>query len=69
VSAPAEGGKANAALIRLLAKTWRLPKTAFTITAGPKSRRKTLFIEGEREVFLEKVKRWLEKYPRAAPWF
>ncbi len=67
VTAAAEGGKANAALIKLLAKTWRLPKTLFKITAGPRSRRKTLLIEGDAEILLEKVKRWVEKHPKAAP--
>ncbi len=66
VTAAAEGGKANAALIKLLAKTWRLPKTAFKITAGPASRRKTLFIEGDTEILLENIKRWLEQHPKAA---
>ena len=30
VTAPAEDGKANAAVIELLAETWRLPKSAFS---------------------------------------
>lgn len=46
VAAPAEGGKANAALIKLLAKEWRLPKSAFEIAAGAGGRRKTLFVHG-----------------------
>ncbi len=35
-SAP-EGGKANAALIKLLAKAWRLPKGALKVVAGAKA--------------------------------
>ena len=34
VTAAPENGKANAALIKLLAKAWKLPKTALTVTAG-----------------------------------
>lgn len=41
-----EKGKANAALIRLLAKTWRLPKSAITVARGAADRNKTLRIEG-----------------------
>jgi len=46
VTAPAEGGKANAALIKLLAKEWRLPKSAFQIAAGAGGRRKTVLVHG-----------------------
>ena len=36
VTAPAEDGKANAAVIELLAETWRLPKSsAGKVTAAP----------------------------------
>ena len=45
--APAEGGKANAALIKLLAKAWRVPKGAISLVAGASSRTKTLEIEGD----------------------
>ena len=49
VTAAAEDGKANAALIALLAKRWKLPKSAITITAGTTDRRKLLFIEADAE--------------------
>jgi uncharacterized protein YggU (UPF0235/DUF167 family) len=38
VTAPAEDGRANAAVIDLLAGTWRLPKSAFAVTRGATSR-------------------------------
>ena len=41
-----EKGKANAALIRLLAKTWRLPKSAISVVRGATDRNKILRIEG-----------------------
>jgi uncharacterized protein YggU (UPF0235/DUF167 family) len=44
VTAVAAGGEANAALVKLLAKRWRLPASAFTITAGMTGRRKTIEI-------------------------
>lgn len=55
VSAPPEGGKANKALVALLAKALRLPKTSIEIVAGETSRMKNLRIAIEPEVFLEKI--------------
>jgi len=46
VTAAPEGGKANAAVIKLLSKHWRLPASAFEITAGAAARDKTLTIHG-----------------------
>jgi uncharacterized protein len=46
VSAPAEAGKANAALIRLLAKRWRMPQGALEVVSGAGARRKVLHIHG-----------------------
>ena len=57
VTAVPEGGKANAALIKLLAKTWKLPKTALSVESGATSRRKTIRIEGGDETLLQKLKK------------
>jgi hypothetical protein len=40
VTAKAEGGEANRAVVRLLAKSWRVAPTAFELTAGQRSRLK-----------------------------
>jgi hypothetical protein len=42
VAAPAEGGRANRAVVQLLAKSWRIAPTAFELTAGERSRLKRL---------------------------
>ena len=47
VTAAPEGGKANKAVIALLAKTWRVPKTSITVAAGASARRKTVLVAGE----------------------
>ncbi len=47
VTAPPEGGKANQAVIALLAKAWRQPKGSFRITAGAGARRKRLHVAGD----------------------
>jgi len=50
VAAPPLEGAANAALIKLVAKSLGLPKSAVTITAGDTSRIKALEIAGDPKV-------------------
>jgi len=47
VRAIPDKGKANQALIKLLSKSFRLPKTSFGITSGSRSRPKTVKISGD----------------------
>ncbi|HIJ61802.1 MAG TPA: DUF167 domain-containing protein [Rhodospirillaceae bacterium] len=47
VTAVPEAGKANAALIALLAKSWRMAKRDFEIVAGATDRRKTVVVATE----------------------
>ena len=54
-----EGGKANAAVVRLLAKAWKLPKGALRVTAGAKDRRKTLLVAGDPDVLAPRLRAWL----------
>ncbi len=54
-----EGGKANAALIKLLAKAWKLPKGALKVVAGAKNRRKTLLVEGDPAELAPRLETWL----------
>ncbi len=56
VTAAPEGGKANAAVIRLLSKEWRLPRGAFTITRGAGARRKTLHVAGAPDTLLARIR-------------
>ena len=42
LTARAHDGEANKALVELVAKTFRIPKTSIAITSGAKSRQKTL---------------------------
>ena len=61
VTAPPERGKANAAVVKLLSRAWRLPKTSFSIAAGAADRRKALFIEGEPQQLTQHLNQWREK--------
>ncbi len=55
VTQPPAEGRANKALIKLLAKSWGLPKTAISVKRGARDRRKTLFIEGDPEYLFERM--------------
>ena len=59
VTAPPESGKANDAVIALLAKAWRLPKRDFSIASGAASRRKVLQVAGDPAVLLPLLRRSL----------
>ena len=56
---PAVDGKANEALLRLLAKTLGVPKTAITITRGIRGRNKVIFVRADSlpEPYLSGAKR------------
>jgi uncharacterized protein YggU (UPF0235/DUF167 family) len=58
VTAPPEKGKANAALVALLAKAWRLPKSALAIQAGASGRRKSVTIAGDPQELLKRLTDW-----------
>lgn len=61
VAAPAEDGKANRALLRLLAREWRLPASRLAIVAGARSRNKTVALAGDPRELLAQLTRWLEE--------
>ena len=59
VTEPPEDGKANAALIKLLAKAWKQPKSALSLVAGHTDRRKTLAVAGDPAALRHDLERWL----------
>ncbi|NKB59596.1 MAG: DUF167 domain-containing protein [Alphaproteobacteria bacterium] len=62
VTAAPERGKANAALIALLAKAWRLPKSAFTLTMGTTNRWKTIHIAGDPDTLKQTLDEWVAEH-------
>ncbi|MGE0737109.1 MAG: DUF167 family protein [Alphaproteobacteria bacterium] len=60
VTAVPADGKANAALLALLAKEWRVPKSALSIVAGASDRRKILFLAGDGAALVRQLEIWLE---------
>ncbi|OWJ65922.1 DUF167 family protein [Inquilinus limosus] len=62
VTAVPERGAANEALIALLAKAWRLPKTALTIVGGATDRTKLIGIDGDAAL-AARLEAWAETLP------
>lgn len=52
---PAEGGKANEALVDLLAKALKVPRGAVTILSGTKARLKIVRIDGDQNALAEQL--------------
>jgi uncharacterized protein len=55
VGAPPEDGKANDAVIALLAKAVRLPRRDFAVTSGAAARRKTVLVAGDPAALLPRL--------------
>ena len=55
VTAPPEGGRANEALLQLLARTWHLPRRDLSIAAGFASRNKAVHVIGDPRQLIEKI--------------
>lgn len=66
VTAAPEKGKANAALIKLLAKNWGVAKSDLSIVAGWRDRRKTVLVQGASASLLPKLDAWLKSLPTLA---
>lgn len=54
-----EKGKANKALVKLLAKKLRLPKSAIRLIAGEQSRNKTVAIDGDPDELIPALENML----------
>jgi uncharacterized protein len=55
VTAVPEDGKANKALIKLLASKLRVPKSSISLISGDTARKKILRLEGEPEDLIQKL--------------
>ena len=62
VSAPPEGGRANAAVVRVLTGRWRLAQSAIAVVSGARARRKVVHVRGSPAALVAK----LEALERAA---
>lgn len=60
VNAPPVEGQANAALLRLLAKAWGVPRSRLAIVAGAGARDKVVKVAGDPAALLGRLKAWRE---------
>jgi len=58
VTAVPERGAANTALIALLAKSWRLPKTGLAVVSGATDRNKVIEIAGGDAALAARLEDW-----------
>ncbi len=65
VTAAPESGKANAALEKLLAKTWRIAPSQVSVVSGGKSREKSVMISGDGASLSRKILEWQAAQARA----
>ena len=63
-AAPADGA-ANDAVIALLAKEWRMPRSAFALVAGAADRLKTIRIAGDPADLASRLEAWWMAQPSA----
>lgn len=62
VTAPAEDGKANAAVVALLAGEWHLPGSAFAVLRGAAARDKVFSISGEPAALAGRIAEWVREH-------
>ena len=65
VTAAPEGGKANAALLKLLARAFRLPPRDFTVVRGISDRRKIVAVAGAPAALAARIGEGLRPWSRA----
>jgi uncharacterized protein (TIGR00251 family) len=58
VTAAPEDGKANAAVMALLARAWNLPVSSFSVVQGATARRKLLRLAGDSAALAAIIEAW-----------
>jgi uncharacterized protein (TIGR00251 family) len=56
ISAPPEAGRANAALIRLLARRWGVPQRDLELVSGAGARHKVLHVHGSPDAVIARLR-------------
>lgn len=65
VTTAPEGGKANAAVIKLLAKQWRLPAGTMSVVRGETDRNKLLHVGGDPVALRDHLAAWMAQNLKA----
>jgi uncharacterized protein len=63
VTAPAQDGRANEALLQLLSQRWRLPRRDLALAAGAGSRCKIVRVTGDSDQLLAKLSAEIASLP------
>jgi len=61
VTAAPEDGRANAAVLALLAEAWDIAKSSLAVTAGAADRRKTIHLRGDPQRLMQALADWLRQ--------
>lgn len=61
MTAAPEDGKANQAVVALLAEAWRLPKSTIEVVRGAAVRDKTLNVSGEPASLANRIAEWVRR--------
>lgn len=64
VTAAPEDGKANAAVLKLLAGAWKLPKSSLSVIRGATDRHKTILAAGDPAALADRLAAWLATIER-----
>lgn len=67
VTAPPLEGRANTALLALLARAWKLPKTSLSVVHGATSRHKSLHLAGDPARLASHLDQWWQAHARQFP--
>jgi uncharacterized protein YggU (UPF0235/DUF167 family) len=60
VTAAPESGKANAAVLKLLARAWKIPRSTMEIVSGATARRKVVAVSGDPNAINNRINDWME---------
>jgi uncharacterized protein (TIGR00251 family) len=63
VTAPARDGRANEALLQLLARAWHVPRRNLSVVAGAASRNKTVRVTGDPGQLIAKLSAEIASLP------
>ena len=58
VTAGPDKGKANQAILKLLAKAWHLPPGRLSLTSGESERHKTVLVAGDATALMTHLRQW-----------
>lgn len=64
LTAVPEKGRANKALIEILAREWAMSKSDLSVVAGVTDRHKVVMIQGAPDTLMAALGRWIERYSR-----